>query len=224
MDPEDLLKHNIDYGQRQQMIRQLQNQQPKGPPCPYCGGPIPRIGVKICMHCRNKLSWVDHTPCEPGQEGVVRRQQVVIRQRQAVAQKNANNTLIICCVIGLLVVLGPAAVIIGVDWKQKSERRQRVEDYRAEDERERAKYSSASYLQHAERYIKETWKPVYIPEDGGYEINNINVEIDDISQYYNVQIDYTLDFGPEINSKQENSDKEIVHWTLDLEEWLNRQK
>ena len=91
MDPEDLLKHNIDYGQRQQMIRQLQNQQPKGPPCPHCGGPIPKAHVKVCMHCRGKLAWVENYVCAPGEEEATRIKVTGIRIRQQVAQRKADK-------------------------------------------------------------------------------------------------------------------------------------
>jgi hypothetical protein len=29
-------------------------------PCPHCGGGIPQIGVKICMHCRHELHWANN--------------------------------------------------------------------------------------------------------------------------------------------------------------------
>ena len=53
--------------------QRAQQMRPQGPPCPYCGGPIPRIGVELCMHCNHKLAWVDSTPCKPGEEAATRK-------------------------------------------------------------------------------------------------------------------------------------------------------
>ncbi len=33
--------------------------------CWQCGGPIPRIGARVCMHCQCKLSWAVYCLCNP---------------------------------------------------------------------------------------------------------------------------------------------------------------
>ncbi|MGI9444323.1 MAG: hypothetical protein ACR2N1_17765 [Rubripirellula sp.] len=75
-DLQDTLENAAIFGAIQRgNIQRAQQMRPQGPPCPWCGGPIPRIGVKICMHCRKEIAWVGNTPCEPGMETAVRRQQ-----------------------------------------------------------------------------------------------------------------------------------------------------
>lgn len=87
---EDLLK--LAQAQRLRKINdeltQIRNQS-NGPPCPHCGGSIPRLHVKLCMHCRNPLSWVESTPCEPGKESQTRaqmKQQEIERTKREAAQ------------------------------------------------------------------------------------------------------------------------------------------
>ncbi len=72
IDPDEMRETLGDLAKIQQLQRvneQLSNLQSRsGLDCPHCGGPIPKNGVKICMHCRNNISWVGRTPCEPGTE------------------------------------------------------------------------------------------------------------------------------------------------------------
>ena len=71
--------------------QRAQQMRPQGPPCPYCGGPIPRIGVELCMHCNHKLAWVDSTPCKPGEEQAVRSRLAQLRHRERIEQKKTQD-------------------------------------------------------------------------------------------------------------------------------------
>ena len=53
--------------------------------CPYCGAKLPKVGAEICMHCRNKMSWVGSTPCKPGEEGETKQLHL---QKQKEMRKN----------------------------------------------------------------------------------------------------------------------------------------
>ena len=85
-------------GRINEQLGQLRNQS-QGPPCPLCGGPIPKLHVKICMHCKNKISWVDSTPCEPGREAQTKaylNQQAEawrVQRENLIAEQNKNKRI-----------------------------------------------------------------------------------------------------------------------------------
>ena len=80
--------------------QRLQQVRPQGPPCPYCGGPIPRIGVELCMHCNHKLAWVDSMPCKPGEEQATRDKiRVATKEREAVRPKQMKDSVVACLII-----------------------------------------------------------------------------------------------------------------------------
>ena len=84
----DDLERMAIYNAIQRGNRQREQSTQEGPPCPHCGGPIPKIGVKTCMHCRGNLSWVGETPCEPGTEARTRE---VLALSQEIADKKAKE-------------------------------------------------------------------------------------------------------------------------------------
>ena len=85
--------------QRQNEILQRQNQalQPKGPPCPFCGGVVPMSNAELCTHCRSKLAWVEGVICKPGTESQVlnkiKRQQAEIDAKHAAYLEETKRTL-----------------------------------------------------------------------------------------------------------------------------------
>jgi len=100
----DSLERGAIYSAIQQGNHQrAQQQRPKGPPCPYCGGPIPRIGVELCMHCNHKLAWVGRVPCKPGNEQATRKSlEERAHQQQAANEKQKKLNLIVLAAVVLI--------------------------------------------------------------------------------------------------------------------------
>lgn len=66
----------------QDLKRLLQQSQAEGPPCPHCGGGLPKVGVSVCMHCQRDVVWVGDSPCIPGQEVNLRRAKAELERKQ----------------------------------------------------------------------------------------------------------------------------------------------
>lgn len=111
-DLQDTLENAAIFGAIQRGNNQrAQQMRPQGPPCPYCGGPIPRIGVELCMHCNQKLAWVDSTPCKPGEESKVRALKTAAKKRHNQEERSKQTACIVITALGL--VIGIAGLLGG---------------------------------------------------------------------------------------------------------------
>ena len=99
-DLQETLENAAIYGAIQRGNQQrAQQMRPQGPPCPYCGGPIPMRGATICMHCRSKLKGDEHVIYEAEVRSAT-------KKWESEQRENAKGEL-----LRMLIIFGPLITI-----------------------------------------------------------------------------------------------------------------
>ena len=69
--------------------------------CPWCGGPIPKLGVGFCMHCSREIGWAKWMCCKPEEVDlylplVAEHEAKALEQRQQDAKENRLWLIVFC--------------------------------------------------------------------------------------------------------------------------------
>ena len=69
---------------------QKQNQN-SGIDCPVCGGPLPKRGVEVCMHCRSKLVWCGKGVAKEGEYEAARKMDEQIKAAEKAEEESKKG-------------------------------------------------------------------------------------------------------------------------------------